>query len=540
MDNTFGKLISDDLKLTNHRANLNGVQHQHNISPHDPLPGQPVNVYVATASDPAIAQVELHFTTDGADPRAEGSGAQRIAFRRVHSEWDSLVWDYVSYWSALVPGQSEGTMVNYAIRATTAAGDIIHADYPAAEERVKHATMIHFNILPPEAPYTPPAQTSASLFCYHVDRIKPPSWLKDAIIYHIFLDRFYPGDGADWRQTSDLNDFCGGTLWGARDKLDYLADLGVNCLWLSPTWKSPSNHGYDVADYDTIEPRLGGDEALHALVEGARKRGIRVLLDLVCNHLSNQHPIFVDAATSADSPYRDWFTFDERFSQGYRCFFNVKTMPKINLETAAAREWMIETAIKQLRRFDIDGFRLDVADGAGPNFWTHCRPRLRAVKPDCVLIGEVVDVPTRLRMYKGRLDGCLDFPLNEALRLTFGWDSWYEQRLTGFLERHQNYFGADFVLPSFLDNHDMDRFSLIVGNDADKLKRAVETQMNLSNPPVILYGTEVGLRQRVSTRESTLDQCRVPMVWGEAQDQDLLDFYKRQISDRKRRKGNDK
>ncbi len=537
MDFTFGKLISDSLKLTNHRALLNGLQHRHNIFPLDPAPGESVNVYAVTASNPAIGRVELNYTTDGSDPRADGSDARQIAFQRVHIEWDTLVWDYISYWSAQIPAQPEDTMVTYSISGWSTSGDVIHADYPDVEERVQHATMIHFNNIPPDTAFTPSPQSEASLFCYHVDRIKPPAWVMEAIIYHVFLDRFHPGDEADWRQTTDLEDFCGGTLWGLRDKLDYLADLGVNCLWLSPTWKSPSNHGYDVADYDRIEPRLGGEEALHAIVEGARRRGVRVLLDLVCNHLSNEHPVFVDALRDKNSPYRDWFTFDKRFPHGYRCFFNVKNMPKINLERPAAREWMINTAIKQLRDFDVDGFRLDVAAGAGANFWTHCRPRLRAIKPDCLLIGEIIEAPATLRMYKGRLDGCLDFSLNEALRNTYGWESWDERRLKAFVQSHQRYFGEDFVLASFLDNHDMDRFSLIAEDDSEKLKRAAAMQFSLPNPPIILYGTEVGLRQPVSTRGSTLDQCRVPMVWGTEQDQDLLAFYKRQISDRKNRKG---
>ena len=424
-------------------------------------------------------------------------------------------------------------MVSYFISAWTAAGDLIYADFPDAEERVQHATMIHFENIPPDSVYVPSPQSAAPLFCYHVDRLKPPAWVNDAIIYHIFLDRFYPGDGVDWLQTTDLNDFCGGTLWGLRDKLDYLAELGVNCLWLSPTWKSPSNHGYDVADYEQIEPRLGGDEALQTVVAGAHQRGIRVLLDLVCNHLSNEHPIFREALQDETSPYRHWFSFDPRFPQGYRCFFNVKTMPEVNLEVPAAGDWMIEIAVRQLREFDVDGFRLDVAAGAGANFWTHCRPRLRAVKPDCLLIGEIVDTPATLRKYQGRLDGCLDFSLNEALRNTFGWGSWEENRLASFIESHQRYFGDDFVLPSFLDNHDMDRFSLIADNDRDKLKRAAAKQMSLPNPPIITYGTEVGLRQTLSTRDHTQDVSRVPMVWDEGQDQDLLAFYKKQISQRK-------
>ena len=387
--------------------------------------------------------------------------------------------------------------------------------------------------------FIPTPQTDAPLFCYHVDQLGPPAWARDAIIYHIFIDRFYPGDGADWLQTDDLNGFCGGTLWGVRDKLDYLADLGVNCLWLSPTWSSPSNHGYDISDYDRVEPRFGGDEALRAVVEGAHQRGIRVLLDLVCNHISNAHPIFVDAFSSETSAYRNWFTFDEKYPNGYRSFFNVKTMPEINLEVPAAREWMIGNAVKALQDFDVDGFRLDVAAGAGPNFWTHCRPRVRAIKSDCFLVGEIVDTPTTLRMYRGRLDGCLDFSLNDALRQTFAWGTWDERRLQAFLASHQAFFGDEFILPSFVDNHDMDRFLLIADHDSIALKRAVTVQFSLPNPPVILYGTEVGLRQRVSSRAKTLDVIREPMIWDEGeQDQDLLSFYELQISERTEEKGN--
>ena len=535
MDNTFGKLISDRLKLTNHRALLSGLQHRHNISPVDPAPGKSVNLYIVTTCEPAFDRAELSYTTDGSDPRTGTTNT--AAFQRVHTEWDSLVWDYITYWQATVPAQEEGTMVTYFITGWTTDGVAIHADYPDAEERVEHATMLHFKNIAPDTPFTPSPQDTIPLFCYHVDRIGAPDWAKDAIIYHIFLDRFYPGDGKDWLQSTDVQGFHGGTLWGVRDKLPYLADLGINCLWLSPTWKSPSHHGYDVADYDRVEPRLGGDAALHAVVEGAHERGIRILLDLVGNHLSNEHPVFLDAHQDATSPYRDWFTFGNKYPHGYRSFFNVKTMPKINLEAPAAREWMIGNAIKSLRDFDVDGFRLDVAAGAGPNFWTHCRPRLRAVNPDCLLVGEIIDTPSYVRMYRGRLDGCLDFSLNEALRKTFGWGSWDEPRMNAFIDSHREYFGDDFILPSFLDNHDMDRFSLIADNDSGKLKRAAAAQMRLPNPPIILYGTEVGLRQRVSTRVSSLDACREPMLWGEEQDRDLLAFYQQKINDRKNRKG---
>ena len=122
------------------------------------------------------------------------------------------------------------------------------------------------------------------------------------MIYHVFVDRFYPGGGVDWLQTDDLNGFCGGTLWGIAEKLDYIADLGVTCLWLSPIFPSPTHHGYDATDLYHIEPRLGGDEALRALVAEAHERDIRVLLDFVCNHVSNEHPIFEEARASPVQP----------------------------------------------------------------------------------------------------------------------------------------------------------------------------------------------------------------------------------------------
>ena len=288
------------------------------------------------------------------------------------------------------------------------------------------------------------------------------------------------------------------------------------------------------SDYEQIEPRLGGDEALQTVVAGAHQRGIRVLLDLVCNHLSNEHPIFREALQDEASPYRDWFSFDPRFPHDYRCFFNVKTMPEINLEVPAAREWMIgnchhDSCESLTSMASAWMWPPAPAPTSGRIAAPACAPSSRTA---CSSAKSSTRPPT-LRKYQGRLDGCLDFSLNEALRNTYGWGSWEENRLASFIESHQRYFGDDFVLPSFLDNHDMDRFSLIAENDSDKLKRAAAKQMSLPNPPIITYGTEVGLRQTLTTRDHTLDVSRVPMVWDERQDQDLLAFYKKQISQRK-------
>ncbi|MCY3572681.1 MAG: alpha-amylase family glycosyl hydrolase [Chloroflexi bacterium] len=531
MDIIFGKLISDSLKLETHRALCSGIQHQHEIRPLDPGPDDPVAIHLTTANDLPIDSVWLRYSIDGSDPRA--GNTPTVDFALVETAWDTVAWGYLSRWRASIPPQADGTLVRYCISGRQRNGELFHADYPSPEERTRHATMLHFGNIPASTPFTPSPQNEPPLFCYHIDRLRAPNWVKDAVIYHIFLDRFHPGAGKDWRQTEDLQGVCGGTLWGVRDKLDYIADLGATCLWLSPCWVSPSHHGYDIADYQRIEARLGGEAALDAVMEGAKKRGMRVLLDLAANHVSNEHPIFLDAFHSENSPYRAWFTFGERFPHGYKGFFNVKTMPEINLEHGDACEWMIENGEFNLRRFGVDGYRLDVAAGPGQNFWSQFRPRMRAINPECVLLGEIIDTPATLRSYTGRLDGCLDFSLTEALRNTYGWGSWDEEKLRAFITSHDRYFADDFLRPSFIDNHDMDRFSLIVNNDSGAMKRVATAQLSLPNPPIILYGTEVGLRQRQSARGRTLDVIREPMPWGERQDRDLLAFYKAAIQARK-------
>jgi cyclomaltodextrinase / maltogenic alpha-amylase / neopullulanase len=120
------------------------------------------------------------------------------------------------------------------------------------------------------------------------------------------------------------------------------------------------------------------------------------------------------------------------------------------------------------------------------------------------------------------------------LRRAYGWDPLTPPKeLERFVSRHQMYFPKDFVMPTFLDNHDMDRFLLVAKGDKDALRRAAEAQMRLPGPPIIYYGTEVGLSQAVSTRSGGLHLSRTLMLWDDSQDNDLLDFYKELIASRK-------
>lgn len=537
MDFIFGTFATDELKVVHHRTARRGLQHQYNVFPCDPQPGQPVTLSVQTGTDLSADTVACIYTLDGSQPEGRRGAAvngQVLLLHKTGVTWDAIAWGYVTHWQGTIPAQPEGTIVRYRISAWSGDSTEVVADWPVVQDTAEQAAaaFFHGKPLPEKLPGDP---GHGQTFSYHVDQLRPPDWARQAVIYQVFVDRFYPGDGRDWLKPASLRGFYGGTLWGVRDKLDYIQDLGATCIWLSPTWKSPSAHGYDVIDYQQTEPRLGGDEALRALVEAAHVRGLRVLLDMVCNHVSHQYPCFQEALADPASPYRDWFTFDDS-PVGYRTFFGVQTMPQVNVNHPDARRWLLDTARYWLRDFDIDGYRLDYANGPGPGFWSDFRAVCHAEKPDSFCFGEIVDQPAAIVPYIGRLDGCLDFHIGEALRKTFAYNVWTTADFERFLQRHEDYFSqsGNFVRPTFLDNHDMDRFLFAAQENKDALRRAAAVQMRLPGPPIIYYGTEVGLSQRRGKEDgSGLEASREPMRWGNDQDRELFAYYRSLISARR-------
>jgi cyclomaltodextrinase len=532
----FGTYATDELKLVHHRILRRGLHHRHALAPQDPVPGQPITLTVHVGPGLEAGHVACYYTLDGSEPagtRGVAGDGQVLRLERAEVVWDTLIWGYVELWQGTLPPQPEGTLVRYRIGAWSGDCPEVFADWPEVQATVELAADAFFRGKPlPDVPAGDPA--AGHTFALSVDRLGPPAWAREAVIYQIFPDRFSPGQGRDWLQTGDLLGFCGGTLWGVAEKMDYVADLGATCLWLTPIFPSPSHHGYDATDLRHVEPRLGGDDALRAVVHEAHSRGIRVLLDYACNHVSQYHPLFVEARANPNSPYRQWFTFDDS-EVGYRAFFGVANMPQVNVANPDARQWLIDVARYWLREFDVDGYRLDYANGPGPDFWTGFWTACKAEKPDCFCFGEIVDVPDEQRTYIGRLDGCLDFHLGEALRRTFAQGRRTEADLAQFLARHRAFFSDDFVMPTFLDNHDIDRFLFLAAGDKEALRRAAAAQMRLPGPPIIYYGTEVGLSQAVSIQAGQgMHVNRLPMLWGEEQDRDLLAYYKALIRERRR------
>ncbi|MEX2162428.1 MAG: alpha-amylase family glycosyl hydrolase [Anaerolineales bacterium] len=539
-DNIFGTLITDELQLLHHRSHHSGLQHNYEITPQRPIPGRPVSLFATVGPELDAEEVICYYTLDGSQPtdslNSIGSVVRMIKLTQISVDWDTLKWGYVETWRGEIPAQPEGTFVRYRIVSTKGGQNTAVADWPDPKYRQEMATRAHFSGLPSPA-IVPTDPMIGKTFAYHVNRYRVPQWAQEAVIYQIFADRFHPGEGREWTQTTNLRDFCGGTLWGIRDRLDYVQELGATAIWLSPTWPSTSYHGYDITDYKAVSQRLGGMEAMKALVKEAHARGVKILLDLVANHTSSEHPYFREAYEKVDSPYRKHFLFDQS-EIGYRTFFGVRSMPQVNLSNEAARKWMIDIARFWLDDFGVDGFRLDHANGPGPEFWAEFQLACKQVNSQSFCFGEVVEPPSDYKRYAGRVDGLLDFGFNDSIRRAYGYGSTTKEAFDLFLKRHLEFFAdSGLLLPTFIDNHDLVRFLHIAGEDKSKLRAAAELQFALPGPPIVYYGTEVGMTERmVEDQSDQLVGCRAPMVWNEEQDQELFAFYQSLIAARREAK----
>ena len=374
-------------------------------------------------------------------------------------------------------------------------------------------------------------------------------WFKDAIIYHILIDRFAGFKSNEWEKP----EFLGGNIKGIIGKLDYIKELGVNTLWLSPFYEASAYHGYHITDFFKVDPHFGNRDDLIELIDKVHKAGMKIITDFVPNHCSHQHPFFLDAQNNENSKYRKWFYFRNR-PDDYLCFLTFKELPKLNLDNRDTFTHVVDSAIYWLS-LGIDGYRLDHCIGPKHEFWKAFRERLKSNYPDCVLIGEAwmrgikfrelktVNVRRKylkwlkgeasdglFREYIGELDGVLDFAFQNIIR-HFALRRVSKKEMTHQLQRHYRKFPPNFYLPTFLDNHDMDRFLFECNNNIEILEEAVEIQFSIDQPKIIYYGTEVGMNQEESIRNISSHgdlQARRVMEWG-VRNKELFEFYRNTI-----------
>ncbi|MEZ4591579.1 MAG: alpha-amylase family glycosyl hydrolase [Chloroflexota bacterium] len=369
--------------------------------------------------------------------------------------------------------------------------------------------------------------------------------MQEAVIYHIFLDRYHPGteDGpfdklraGYFSPDIDLTDHHarhGGTLRGVTQSLPYLEELGINCLWLSPLGLADTYHRYDTKDLFAIDPELGSEADLHELVAQAHARGMRVILDFVPSHCSWKHPAFLAAQADPNAETASWFVFYDHPDE-YRCFLGrARLLPSFDTNDPAGRQHICDAAVYWLREFKLDGFRLDHVIGHGMDFWVQFRQAVQSANPEAVTIGEATDSPDALRRFRGRMSHVLDFPLATAFRYAFALDLWNVAQLDAFLQSYEAYMATGAARASFLDNHDMNRFLFMAGNDVNRLKLAALCQFTLAPTPVIYYGTEVGMSQAVDKDRAGSGgdhNVRAQMPWQpEDWNHDLLTFYRRLV-----------
>jgi len=374
-------------------------------------------------------------------------------------------------------------------------------------------------------------------------------WFKDAIIYHILIDRFAGCKSNEW----DKPRFLGGNIRGIINKLDYIKELGVNTLWISPFYEASAYHGYHITDFFKVDPHFGNQDDLIELINKVHKAGMRIITDFVPNHCSHKHPFFLDAQKNENTKYKKWFYF-RNWPDDYLCFLSFKELPKLNLDNQKTVTHIIDSA-KYWLSLGIDGYRLDHCIGPKRKFWKAFREELKNDYPDCVLIGEAwmrgikfrelrtVNVRRKylkwlqgeasdglFKEYIGELDGVLDFAFQRII-CNFALRRISKDEVIHQLQRHYRKFPPNFYLPTFLDNHDMDRFLFECNNNIEILKEAVQIQFSIDQPKIIYYGTEVGISQGEFIRNISSHgdlQTRKVMEWDD-QNKELFELYRNTI-----------
>jgi neopullulanase len=356
--------------------------------------------------------------------------------------------------------------------------------------------------------------------------INTPDWVKDAIFYQIFPDRFAksnrvskPDNLQPWDAPPTYNGFKGGDLIGVLENLDYLSDLGINAIYFNPIFTSASNHRYHTHDYYTVDPILGGNAAFAELLRAAHDRGLRVILDGVFNHASRGFFQFNHLLETGEaSPYRNWFhvhgwplnAYNEGEAPNYAAWWGLHALPKFNTDNNDVREFLWNVATFWLEQ-GIDGWRLDVPSEIDDDaFWQEFRRRCKAINPQAYIVGELWgDAHRWLR--GDQFDAQMNYPFT---RLAFGFFGGHNlnQRDTvhtglGYIEacngqqfaerlNHMHHAYDPQIVQAqmnMLGSHDTPRLYTIANRDLNTVRLMFLCQMTVAGAPNIYYGDEIAM-----------------------------------------------
>ncbi|MFM9052617.1 MAG: alpha-amylase family glycosyl hydrolase, partial [Bacteroidota bacterium] len=345
-----------------------------------------------------------------------------------------------------------------------------------------------------------------------------------------------------------------GDITGMISKLDYLDELGIEGLWLTPFNKATSYHKYDVEDYYMIDPEYGTMDDFKRLVKKAHKRDIKILMDLVVNHCSSKHPWFVSACMDTASSYRDWFVWSAReniksepdhwhviagsdtSSKDYEKYYGFfwSGMPDFNFDNPLVRAEMKKIGKFWLKDCGVDGFRLDAAQHIYPDdshdksqaWWREFRKEMETVKPDFFMVGEVVNKGQVVAPYlEDAMHSAFNFELASAIlkAINTGKDEGLVQRLIDTRTSYYS-FSKSYIDATFVTNHDQDRIMSQLGDKLPRAQLAFAILMTLPGSPYLYYGEEIGMKGKKPD-----ELIREPFPWSYAENDKTTTFWEKPV-----------
>lgn len=364
-----------------------------------------------------------------------------------------------------------------------------------------------------------------------IDMDKTPEWVKHTVWYQIFPERFANGDKSnDPANTKPWNpedhpgreDFYGGDLQGVLDHLDYLKKLGVNGLYFCPVFKASSNHKYDTVDYLEIDPAFGDKDLFAKVVNEAHKRGMKVMLDAVFNHIGKNSMQWQDVVENGPkSRYADWFHINSYPVEPYRnpskgegeppyeTFAFEPAMPKLNTANPEVQDYLLEIATYWVKYFDIDAWRLDVANEVDHHFWKRFHKALMEIKPDFYIVGEIWH-SARPWLNGDEFSGVMNYPFTLQVEDHFFGHKMdaktLVEQLTDQLMLYRD--ATNQAMLNTLDSHDTARILTVANNNQDLALQAMAFIFTQTGSPCIYYGDEMGMKG------GNDPDCRKPMDWS--------------------------
>ena len=334
-------------------------------------------------------------------------------------------------------------------------------------------------------------------YIHSSDIHKEVDFMKDAIFYEIFIDRFAIGNkkkdmsyiNMKWNELPTPKSFAGGDLQGIIDNLSYLKTLGINGIYLTPIFKSISNHKYDIEDYYKIDEQFGDEEVLMKLVKTAHNKGITIILDAVFNHISENSPLFQDVLTNGKkSKYYNWFIFK---NNEYECFSICKYMPKLNTDNKEVQDYLINVGKYYIEKYDIDGWRLDVSDEVSHSFWKRFRNELKSLGKEIILIGENWHDANKF-LQGDEFDSIMNYAFTKALLDYLAFNKFSSKDMSDKLNEllTRNTEQVNKMMLNLIDTHDTLRFFTEVNKDLDKYLIALALLFFYEGVPCIYYGDE--------------------------------------------------